>query len=286
MSTSTLPQVQTVVGELNYLDPYSKNSGLFVAPGDHVDAGVYRGYEVTIRNGRPVQDRFTLERHGFTLLNSPSPLTDFTDKQQIDEVYLPSALETVREALGADLIIPGNVTMRMGEAPGDSSAQPAAAQVHCDVSAPSGVSRFAEAYEKSFPGGRPFKRAIMTSFWRVINEPPQDWPLTLCNYESVEQREGVLNPLVWVDKLPSDPQKAIEELDRSTVQSGSVFYYNPDHEWWYFPEMTRDEALLFTLNDSDQSHAWRALHSAFRDPTVTADHTRHSIEFRTIGFFL
>jgi hypothetical protein len=49
--------------------------------------------------------------------------------------------------------------------------------------------------------------------------------------------------------------------------------------------MTREEILLFKLNDSDQSRAWRVPHSAFRDASVRAAKPRHSIEFRTIAYF-
>ena len=49
--------------------------------------------------------------------------------------------------------------------------------------------------------------------------------------------------------------------------------------------MTRDEVLFFVFNDSDHSRAWRVVHSAFRDPTVTTGVARHSVEFRTFAFF-
>jgi hypothetical protein len=67
--------------------------------------------------------------------------------------------------------------------------------------------------------------------------------------------------------------------------SGFEFCHNPDHRWWYFPGMTRDEILFFKLNDSDESRAWRVPHTAFRDPTAQATRPRHSIEFRTIAYF-
>ncbi len=69
------------------------------------------------------------------------------------------------------------------------------------------------------------------------------------------------------------------------ITSGSEFRYSPDHEWWYFPDMTRDEILFFVFHDSDHSRAWRVLHSAFRDPTVETAVPRHSIECRTFAFF-
>jgi hypothetical protein len=49
--------------------------------------------------------------------------------------------------------------------------------------------------------------------------------------------------------------------------------------------MTRDEILLFKLNDSDHARAWRVPHTAFHDETAQATQPRHSIEFRTIAYF-
>jgi hypothetical protein len=69
------------------------------------------------------------------------------------------------------------------------------------------------------------------------------------------------------------------------ITSGSEFHYSPDHEWWYFPNMTRDEVLFFVFHDSDHDRPWRVLHSAFRDPSVETAVPRHSIEVRTFAFF-
>jgi hypothetical protein len=67
--------------------------------------------------------------------------------------------------------------------------------------------------------------------------------------------------------------------------SGFEFHHRAGHQWWYFPGMTRDEILFFTLNDSDHSRAWRVPHSAFHDKTAQATGPRHSVEFRTIAYF-
>jgi hypothetical protein len=289
--TTMLQQIDTdridsVTAELQYLDPESGPSGLFVAPGGHVDAGTYRGYDVQIRDGRPIQDRFTLERNAFTLLHQTCPIEDFADAEQVDTVYKPAAAALVQETLGADLIVPMKVVFRLGTHPGGTKAQPPAAQVHTDQSPQTSHRRFEQAYREHFPDGKPWRRAVMTSFWRVINEPPQDWPLALCDFQSVDVEEGQNNPLLWVDELPADPHAEILRIETATVTGGSVFRYQPHHEWWYFSEMNRDEALLFVLNDTDQSTAWRCLHSAFRNPAVSEEHTRHSAEFRTIAFFL
>jgi hypothetical protein len=69
------------------------------------------------------------------------------------------------------------------------------------------------------------------------------------------------------------------------ITGGSECHYSSEHEWWYFPDLTRAEVLFFVFNGSDHSRAWRVVHTAFRDPTVGAAVPRHSIEVRSFAFF-
>jgi hypothetical protein len=63
--------------------------------------------------------------------------------------------------------------------------------------------------------------------------------------------------------------------------------YNPEHKWYWFPRMRREEAYVFKVFDSmkDGRARWTA-HTAFEDPT-TPPHARprESIEIRTLAFF-
>ena len=62
--------------------------------------------------------------------------------------------------------------------------------------------------------------------------------------------------------------------------------FNPDHRWFYFPEMTAGEALLLKCYDSaTDGRARFAPHTAFVDPTTPEDAPpRESIELRTLVF--
>ncbi len=72
------------------------------------------------------------------------------------------------------------------------------------------------------------------------------------------------NLLIFTETLP-DPDDVPDIDDPDSHPAGSVFTHQPGHRWWYFPEMTSDEALLFKLHDSDHSVAWRVPHTAFHD---------------------
>ncbi len=63
--------------------------------------------------------------------------------------------------------------------------------------------------------------------------------------------------------------------------------YNPNHKWFWFPQMRREEAYVFKVFDSlkDGRARWTA-HTAFEDPTTPPNaRPRESIEIRTMAFF-
>ena len=53
--------------------------------------------------------------------------------------------------------------------------------------------------------GSGFSRAVSTSFWRVFSPPPQDWPLAVVDFQSLDDDEGMPNTLYFVDEIPDDP---------------------------------------------------------------------------------
>jgi hypothetical protein len=275
--------VTSVPGELQYLAPGSTILRRFTAPGESVNTGTYETHTVPIRDGRPVQDDFHLDTHGFEIVRHPSAVSDFTDRDEVDAVYVPEVIGFVRERTGADAVASRGWVTRRSAAPAENAAQPHAALVHIDYG-PEGAAMTAErVYAEQFPDGPGYRRAVATSVWRVFSAPPQDWPLALCDFRSVGEGDGLHNQLYFVDRVPEDPFADVDESQM--VTSGSEFHFSPGHEWWYFPDMTRDELLFFVFHDTDHSRAWRVTHTAFRDPTVHTTVPRHSIEFRTFAFF-
>ncbi|MGH7048005.1 MAG: CmcJ/NvfI family oxidoreductase, partial [Stellaceae bacterium] len=67
----------------------------------------------------------------------------------------------------------------------------------------------------------------------------------------------------------------------------SAITWNPDHRWYWFPQMRPDEALVFKVYDSVREGVARfTAHTAFADPdTPPHARPRESIEIRTLAFF-
>jgi hypothetical protein len=128
-----------------------------------------------IRNGRPVQGQFTLDRNGFAITGHASAVTDFTDREEVDQVYTGEVAELVKSRTGADRVATLGWTLRRSAAPAESASQPQAALVQDDFSVAGARGRAGTAYASHFPGGPGFRRALITSLWRVFSLPPQDW---------------------------------------------------------------------------------------------------------------
>jgi len=288
--------MSAVTATLNYVAPGSARNRLYVAPGAHMSTTDYEPHAVQISDARPYRTQFSLDTTGFTLLGHRSAVTDFRDAGQVDGVYAEETRRLVAGVTGADHVAVTGWVLRSAAgsdgAAGDSSApdaragaQPPASDVHVDVHPDRAAGRFRDFHDRLGLPGKTFRRAIFTSLWRAFSPPPQDWPLALCDYRSTDDTEGVPNLMMIVDDLP-DPAAVPDVIEDAAARpAASVFAFRPAHRWWYFPDMHAGEALLFKLHDTDHSVAWRAPHTAFRDPTVTTAHPRESIEIRTVAFF-
>jgi hypothetical protein len=277
--------VDGVEATVDYLIPGSRINRRYVAPGAELNTGLYAPHSVFIRNGRPVQGALGLDTQGFVLARQPSLVANFSDKTEVDAVYSTEVERIVRALTGADRVTLLGYVLRSSVTKG-SETQPPASEVHVDMSADRAVRLAAAMYEKSFAGSPGFSRFIASSLWRPFSRPPQDWPLAVCDGSSVSDDEGVPNVMVRVAELPDPDNIPAHCEDEDKLPAASVFFFSPQHRWWYFPDMTRDEVLLVKFHDSDHSKAWRAPHTAFRDPRVQNAAPRQSIEFRSIAYYL
>src|SRR5437762_1566025 len=113
-------------------------------------------------------------------------------------------------------------------------------------------------------------RFEIVNVWRPIRGPLRDAPLAVCDATSVAFADFVPSDLVYRDRI------------------GETYRvrYNPAHRWFYVPEMRADEAVLIKCYDSaEDGRARFTAHSAFEDPTASADVLpRESIELRTLVF--
>ena len=217
----------------------------------------------------------TLDGAGFTLLVHRSAVADFSDRTAVDARYRPEVIELIDGLSGADLVLvnsPG--ILRFSERSPQSGAldnSRPARFAHVDVS-DSTARVFAE---RAAPPGTAIKRFVHYNIWRAISAPPQDVPLAVCDARSVAAGDLLAADAVF-DK-PGEPEWSFE---------GLVLAHAAGHRWHWFPDMQRDEVLVFKTHDSEPGRAHCVPHVAFDNSACPAHALpRASIEMRALAFW-
>lgn len=282
---------------MRYVDEGDFVTRRYVSQGAEINTGTYSDHQVTIRDGMPLRDHFTLDSHGFAIAHMPSAVRDFHESDQVNALYEREVEQAVMHLTGADKCVARGWMLRTSADLSERAqqkvsgyqhsggTQPVAGEAHVDINTAT-AHRMAEAtYKKEFPDGPGYKRFLISSFWRTFSPPPQDVPLALCDGRSSFGGSEKSNTLYIVDQFPSGAALTAPDPDEGSKLAATIFSYHPGHRWWYFAGMTRDDALLFKFHDSDHSRTWRCPHSAFVDPSAAVPHVRESIECRSVAFW-
>jgi hypothetical protein len=115
------------------------------------------------------------------------------------------------------------------------------------------------------------KRYGIVQTWRSIAPRVESQPLAMCDGRSIPEVGFIRNERRYRDR---------------TAETYHIAY-NAAHRWFYFPFMTREEALVFKVFDSDASAGVRfTAHTSFDDPISPPDAKgRESIEMRALAFY-
>ena len=265
-----------VMADLNYLTPPldRPRTYTFEPPSGEPKSNIIpEPHSLPIYDVRPISETVSLDREGFALVRQKSAVKDFYNDDEIKAVYYPEAERLIKAATGADRVFIFDHTVRKRlegavDRDGNLLRQPVA-RVHVDHTAKSGPQRVRDLIpdeaEELLKG-----RVQIINIWRPIRGPLLDSPLAVCDARTVHASELVASDLVYPNRVG---------------ETYSV-KYNPEHQWFYVPRMTVDEALLLKCYDSATDGRSRfAPHTAFADPSTPADAPpRESIELRTLVF--
>lgn len=238
--------------------------------GAQTRVGNYGSFRVRIRDARPIAGELDLDREAFALVNHGTAVRDFYDEDEVRDVYYKEVERLVMAETGAAKVVIFDHTIRVAERAVARGLRAPVQLVHNDYTEKSGPQRVRDLLGDEAPS-RLQRRFAEYNVWRPIVGPVRMMPLALVDAASIAPRDLVTADLVYRDR------------------TGEIYHglYNPDHRWFYFPEMTRDEAVLIKCYDSlTDGRARFSLHSAFDDPTTPADTPpRESIEVRSFAFF-
>jgi hypothetical protein len=273
-AASTL-QSGTILAQVNYLLDTGETPFTFTGgPGSTqvINQGTDDPHTVTMHDGRPERDRFELERDGFHFVRHDTKVIDFFNEAEIRGVYFTEMEALIKQEIGATRVVVFDHTLRTSDDADRESRKirEAVQRVHNDYTEWSGPQRLREILPDEADELLKRRFAIV-QVWRPIRLPVESFPLAICEASSVKFSDFVISERRYPNRVG---------------QTYSV-KYNPNHKWYWFPRMRRDEALVFKVYDSlkDGRARWTA-HTAFDDPTAPPNaRPRESIEIRTLAFF-
>ena len=280
MTQSAAPATdcEASVGRLNYLASsvpsslYRNGTMLLRRNADGSDSElegvVFAERQVTVRNARLLErdQRRTVEKNGFELFFRPlaHPALDFLDHQDVIHKYYRACEQLVQEVTGAARVVAFDHNVRSADGKrrqqrirGGQAVQGPARMAHGDytlTSAPERLRRLAHELcgndtlrSALAPGasvldpaeveqaiGENGRFALMNVWRNIADEPVATHPLALCDAQTVTPKDLAVFELHYADRV------------------GENYFskQDPGHEWYSYPAMTRDEALLIKQWDS------------------------------------
>lgn len=225
---------------------------------------------LTIHDGRGTA--LSLDVEGVELFPHPTAVRDFYDADEVRSRYFPEVEALVGRATGASRVVAFDHNVRCATLAeqGESGAQMPVRFVHNDYTLASGPQRVRDLMGDEAEALLCHRFSVI-NVWRPIRGPVLATPLAVCDAASMRPEDFVPTDLRYRDR------------------SGEVYSvtFHPEHRWYFFSRMQRDEALLLKCYDSSEDGRARfTAHSAFDDPATPEDApARESIEVRTLAFF-
>ena len=237
-----------------------------------VRTGTYETRETVIRNGRPLRETFSLDATGFVFVDHATATEDFFNPEHLAATYYPEVEALIAAQTGARRVLIFDHTLRSGseETREARKVREPVTQVHNDYTERSGPQRVRDLLADE-ADALLARRFAIVQVWRAITRPIESHPLAIADARSLAPENLVASERRYPDRVGETYQIS----------------WAPGQRWYYFPRMTRDEALVFKVYDSETDGRARfTAHTAFDDPdTPPGAPERESIEMRTIAFF-
>jgi len=229
-----------------------------------------------IHDFRGQEHQFSLENHGFAVVKLEPQLSpsDFYDSSKVKDIYYKQLKNLLKDLLGAKKVeilehvirkrYPG-FPISTGE---DYDYQLPTSIVHTDFT-PEAALEASELVLHIDPAD--YDRVQCLNLWKPLRGPLTDWPLALCDAQTVDKQ--------W-DCIASDV------VTRTGFTENFQCYYNPDHKWYYLNNQLDSEVIIFRQTDTEERFAIGVPHASFYNPKVRVDEKpRESIETRAFVYY-
>ena len=235
--------------------------------------GRYETQTVSVQDGRPIAGNLSLDREGFALVHHDTRVTDFYDPQQIETVYNPEIEVLIKRETGAKDVVVFDHTLRAGDdgIRKEKLVREPVQRAHNDYTVRSGPRRVQDWFGEEDAKPLLERRFAIINIWRSTVGSVEEFPLAICDARSVAMGDFVIS----------------ERRAKERVGETYRLAYNPAQQWFYFPRMQRNEAMLIKSYDSaEDGRARFTPHTAIADPNTPENAPpRQSIETRVFAFF-
>src|SRR6185369_7396672 len=197
--------------------------------------GKYLEQKVSIHDGRVIANELSLEREGFIFVRHDTRVKNFYDEAEVRAVYYPEIEQLVKKTSGAKRVLVFDHTLRSADSEMREAKQISGPvrNAHNDYTEWSGPQRVRDLLPDEADELLKHRFAVI-NVWRPISEPVQESPIAVCDARTIDQNDWVTSDLRYRDR------------------TGEVYSitFNPNHRWFYFPQMRRNEVILLKCYDS------------------------------------
>ncbi len=270
-AAATLAETRPIPAQVRYVNAEWKDRAEIPRIGSRETRRANTAFQdVQMRDARPMlaAGECELDVCGFTLTRFANGIRDFRDEDEVKRSYYPGIERLVERTTGAHRAFVRSHLIRT-ETPVDFN-DGYARFVHCDYN----VKRLVEMSE-----------AVLEQHGV---EPQPNWDYVWYNTWQPFDNPAIRNPLSFIDwrSLPADDVIDYYYTGRNQDSLVAAPVYNPDHRWYYFPDMTPDEILVFKQMDGRPGVSVYCPHTSFDIPSLPEDvPPRRSIEMRMLAVF-
>ena len=241
--------------------------------------GEYNQQKVSIYNARLISDELNLDQQGFQLIAQATKVTDFYNEAKILNIYESEVKRSIGDTFSkmGESISQIEIFDHTRRASSDSmrkklKIREPASIIHNDYTDKSALRTREDFFEQN-PAARKkleTKRFLIVNLWRSISGTVLESPMALCSANSIASEDVV----------------SVKRVAKNHEGELQLAIWNPKHQWFYFPQMTMQEALIFKTFDSAlDGRARYTIHTAFDEPNSSDDAPpRQSIETRCLVF--
>lgn len=229
-------------------------------------------YDITVHNARSLVNEFSLDREGFTLIQHKISCANERDPEIMRDKYLEQMVPFIRNHFNASWVVArrGSIIVRSASGSSDRGEKYPIPLAHIDyvpIEAPMIAAIVSQSEGVPI---RSYSRLMVIQTWHALSPPPQDFPLALCDGTTFHDTDIA----------------AVDYAHLGTTINFGFVHFNPAQRWYYFPEMTKDELILFKSYDSEVHCNPKTAHSAFDDRrTYPHAKPRQSLEGRFFVYF-